>query len=220
MPTQSYSLELRKLRFPRDLAKKRSNFRLVVNVRYFSSRGEPQSESRAFPDLEEFWECDSGRSSRPNYVRGEDEGDFGCVDLERVDGWDKTALLSAADLRAVRVTLYDVDRMGLWEKVLDQFESVVEAVAGKAAGYLPTGLGFSQAVEELLVEKLSAGDNSGSLILFRQTWIRDEGRQVPRTLDFAGDGHPYRRSTGASRGARSGLRRYEVQLGLDRIEPG
>jgi len=195
MAETKFALTLSDLKFPVDLSHNKANFRLVLDIRYFNSRNQPLEKSFIMPGLEEFWECDPGKSENANYVRGVDSPKraktLGWVDVGVIDEWDRSSLITAGELHSIRVTLYDVDRRSMWEKVMEKFSSIMENITGKVAGLLPGPFGISSAIESLLVEKLVAGDHAQDQILFRKSHLLVGNDSLQNgKIKIEGDGVP------------------------------
>ncbi|MBN2432783.1 MAG: hypothetical protein JXQ27_15010 [Acidobacteria bacterium] len=212
MAEKRLAVELCELKFPVSLAPDKCNFRVTLDFRYFNGRNQPQEDCFVLPGLEDYWENDPGRAERGDCVRGDDAaadgGPLGWMDAARVDPWERTVLLAVGELHTIRLTLYDVDRRGLWEKVHDKFRTVLENVAGRVSDQLPRMFGLSTAVERLLVEKMAAGENARDRILFRRSVrVISLGGTPPAEVLVGGDGTPGRR----------GENRYEIRLSLTEI---
>ena len=72
----TWEIDLTGFRFPNKLPPKRANFRIVVDLRYVTKRGDHTTEHAVLPGLDRWWECDPDRNERLEFVRGPDHGRF------------------------------------------------------------------------------------------------------------------------------------------------
>ena len=122
------------------------------------------------PSLDTFWECDTGRLDKPNYVRKTDKHEF---KMEAIDPWDRLILrVKAQSLHSIQFKVFDVDRKDGWDRVKGFVGEVLSSVIGIAKAAipkdLPLGLGDSLGgatddVKSFLLKKVAGGDN----VLFR-----------------------------------------------------
>lgn len=161
---KNFELELTGFKFPEKLPDKRANFRFVVDLRYIDEKNEFATEHAVMPSLDTFWECDTGRGDRPNYVRSDNGAAF---DLKEIDPWDKLILrVKGKSLHSIQFKVIDVDRKDAWDTVKNVLGKVAETVIGKARGFilrkeLPfhTAMGAAaDDVQSFLLKKLAGGD--------------------------------------------------------------
>ena len=174
---KTFELTLTKFLFPKDLSNGKANFRFVVDLRFINSKGQFTTEHAVMPSLDTFWECDTGREDRPNYVRySKDNGcysQFNMCDKDIIDDWDRLILLvRGKSLHSIQFKVIDVDRKDAWDKVKNTLGGMVGAVIGKITGVvseklplsLPESLGgAADDVHSFLLKKLAGGDK----VLFR-----------------------------------------------------
>ncbi len=193
--TKNFELELTGFKFPEKLPDKRANFRFVVDLRYIDEKNEFATEHAVMPSLDTFWECDTGRKDRPNYVRSDNGAAF---DLKRIDPWDKLILrVKGKSLHSIQFKVIDVDRKDAWDTVKNVLGKVAETVIGKARGFiLKKELPFHTAmgaaaddVQSFLLKKLAGGDKvlfKGSE-LFAKTETNDCEITFSATSEFAAE---------------------------------
>lgn len=191
MPT--YTLRLDGFEFPPELESSRANFRVVFDVKYWARRTrdtyEPKVATSVKPGADVFWECDPGRSSRPNFVRAMDGDEpLPRIDIERLDDWDRQLIhVTAEEIIAVRAKVYDVDREDFFDRIQEFIGGLLEGVFGAGAKVvseiLPDGARDSagDALDEIhsyIVKKVTGG---GDKVLFQGSAAPDsEGRIVIR----------------------------------------
>jgi hypothetical protein len=160
-----YELNLSGFKFPGNLDKDHANFRFVVELRYAALDGSLMTAQAVLPGLDHFWECDPTRKHQFNYVRGIDEGDWGTMDLERIDGWDRLIfLLSAARLHSIQFKIFDVDRADGWDKIKNALSSVIGALFDESKKIVPGVFGgATEDAKSFLLKKWAGGDT----ILFK-----------------------------------------------------
>ena len=90
MPT--YDLKLADVRFPAGLPNSKANFRFVVDLRHENADGAFDSKNAVMPSLDTFWECDSSKDDKPNFVRGVRQDGQIAFNMDRVDAWDARIL--------------------------------------------------------------------------------------------------------------------------------
>ncbi len=185
---KTFELTLAKFLFPKDLSNGKANFRFVVDLRFINSKGQFTTEHAVMPSLDTFWECDTGRKDRPNYVRhSEDKGCYSQFDMCAVDDWDRLILLVKGNsVHSIQFKVIDVDRKDAWDKVKNTLGGIVGAVIGKIKGVIPETLplslpetlgGAADDVQSFLLKKLAGGDK----VLFR-------GSRKFKDEDLPGDG--------------------------------
>ena len=183
---------------------------MLVEIQYFNERNQPREVRMIWPGIESYWECDREKLEEPYYVRRNAASDHykktSQLDINRIDPWERTMLFAAAHLYSVRVTLFDVDRRGMWEKVSGTLTSILENLSGPVSSLLAAPLSIPAAVEATLIEKLAAGEDSTDKILFRHSHLCPpvdlEADQVIIRLD--GQGRP----------GSCGCKSYHVDLAL------
>lgn len=172
MAISSYELSLSGFRFPAALPDKRSNFRLVADVRYVNGRGEFETAHAVLPDLERWWECDPDRREDVLYVRGPDDGDAATLDMSAVDAWDRLVILVRGDgIHSVQFKVFDIDRPDFLDRVGGALGDVARALVGRGrrlaeaeTGAFAGALGgAADDLESALLTKLAGGDR----LLFR-----------------------------------------------------
>ena len=206
MPGQSthpHELTLTRFQFPKDLEDGKANFRFVVDLRYVGDKGKFLTEQAVMPSLDTFWECDRGRSDKPNYVRkldpawlGDSEGNeddpkyVNEFEMDAIDPWDRLILrVNGQSLHSIQFKVFDVDRKDGWDKVKGFIGGVIGNILGKAKAAIPElPLGFGESlggatddVKSSLLKKLSGGDK----LLFRGSarfpFEQPNGDQPPRS---------------------------------------
>ena len=164
---QTYELVLTGFEFPRKLPRRKANFRFVADVRYVNGRGEHDTEHAVLPDLDRYWECDPERKGSPEYVRAEDKGKKGSLDMSRIDGWDRLVLLVRGDgIHSVQFKVLDVNRSDGWDRLRRALGDVVATLIGRARAAVPDKAwilsdSFGTAATDLessLVTRLAGGD--------------------------------------------------------------
>jgi hypothetical protein len=158
-----HALYLSKFVFPGTLPNRRANFRFVIDVRYQDEKGNFKTENVVMPGLDTWWECDKGKSSKPNYVRHRTESRF---DMRLVDDWDALVLRFKAETPyMMRVKIFDVDRPDFWEKMTRALGTVVAAALGRGQTALEnvpvTGDALGSVVDEIkssVSRRLANGD--------------------------------------------------------------
>lgn len=142
MGLKRYTLTFKGFKFPADLPNDKANYRFLVDVRFLLDNGELGKPLYAvLPDFDTFWECDRGRSKKPNYVRSPDlvqdeSGEaLSKFDMARIEQVKDTILVFAADrLFSINIKIFDVNRVGLWEKIKDTIGPILTQLSGMALG--------------------------------------------------------------------------------------
>ena len=172
MAISSYELSLTGLRFPAALPGKRSNFRLVADVRYMNGRGDFETAHAVLPDLERWWECDPGKEDEALYVRGPENAGAVALDMSAIDAWDRLVILVRGDgIHSVQFKLFDIDRPDFFDRIGGALSDVVHTLLGRGrelaaaqAGILAGTLGgAADDLESVLLTRLAGGDR----LLFR-----------------------------------------------------
>ena len=187
MPAMNWELNLTGFRFPAELPRKRANFRIVVDLRYVTKRGDHTTEHAVMPGLDRWWECDPERSDRQDYVRGSDDGESVQLDMGAVDDWDRLILLVRGDaIHSIQFKVFDVNRPGALDRVRKGLGDVVGSLIGRARGGLPDVAGvFSDSLgsaatdlESALITGLAGADR----LLFRGS------SRIPEPADYVVEG--------------------------------
>ena len=71
-----FEFTLAEFTFPAKLPNDKANFRFVVDLRFIDDKGRFTTEHAVMPSLDTFWECDTRRADRPNYVRKVQDSQF------------------------------------------------------------------------------------------------------------------------------------------------
>lgn len=128
--------------------------------------------------LDSFWECDTGRSGKPNYVRdtgeevlridGVSSALSGRFEMAAIDDWDKLILLVRGKrIYSIQFKVFDVDRRDAWDKIKGFPGGIVEAVIGRIKGTIPENLplhlpdslgGAADDLRSFLLKKIAGGD--------------------------------------------------------------
>lgn len=202
MPTLTVSLE--RFAFPAELDRRRANFRVVFDIKYWArvtnTRHEVRVANALKPGADVFWECDPTRSGRPNYVRAMDgETPLPWIDIPSLDPWDRVVLhIEAEQIIAVRAKVFDVNRERFFEDIENVLGGLVSGVFGvgrhREAGPESAGArAAGDAIDEIhsyLVKKLTGG---GDKVLFQGSGTPDaDGRIHIARIGTTGDGSgPY-----------------------------
>ena len=163
-----FEIRFTEFEFPAELPNNRANFRFVVDVRFVDEKKNFLTEHAVMPSLDTFWECDTSRSGKPNYVRQLNAAAF---DMNKIDDWDKLVLGLRADrLHSMQIKVMDVDRKDAWDSVKNFLAGVVQAFVGKLKGRIPNSTLISDSLgsatedmQSFLLKKLAGGDK----LLFR-----------------------------------------------------
>ena len=165
----TFELNLSGFKFPKDLDKDKANFRLVADLRYAALDGTLMTAQAVLPGLDSFWECDKTRSHEVNYVRGKDEGNWGCIDMKRIDAWDRLIfMLPATKLHSIQFKVFDVNREDGWDKIKNALTSITSALFEESKKIMPGVFGgATDDVKSFLLKKWAGGDSilfKGSLL--------------------------------------------------------
>ncbi len=178
-----YEFTLTDFLFPADLPNNKANFRFVVDLRFIDHRSQFATEHAVMPSLDTFWECDTEREGKPNYVRGTGEEELriakgpssrcGRFEIDAIDDWDRLILLvRGKSIHSIQFKVFDVDRRDAWDKIKDFLGGIVEAVIGRIKGAIPENLplhlpeslgGAADDLQSFLLKKIAGGD----AVLFR-----------------------------------------------------
>ena len=164
-----FELNLSGFKFPKNLDNDQANFRLVVDLRYVSVDGNLLTAQAILPGLDTYWECDRNRKQDPNYVRGRDEGDWGAIDMQRVDSWDKLIfMLPATSLHSIQFKVFDVNRTDGWDRIKHALNSIAGSLFDETKRFIPGVFGgATDDVKSFLLKKFAGGDSilhKGSLL--------------------------------------------------------
>lgn len=191
----TWEIDLTGFRFPNKLPPKRANFRIVVDLRYVTKRGDHTTEHAVLPGLDRWWECDPDRNDRLEFVRGPDHGRFGTLDMSVVDDWDRLILLVRGDaIHSIQFKVFDVNRPGTLDRLRKGFGEVLGTLVGRARTALPDvadllsdSLGSASSdLESALITRLAGADR----LLFRgSARIPEPGEYV---VEGKGEDGPYR----------------------------
>lgn len=157
----NFTIKLDGFCFPSSLSNDKANFRFLVDLRFLAENGQFAVEHAVMPSLDTFWECDTRRSDRPNYVRrmvggspngsrdtAVSEGEcgdcgrqsrYGMFDISesggRIDEWDRLVLAVKADrLHSIQFKVIDVDRNDAWDKIRGALAGIAGLLAKRLAG--------------------------------------------------------------------------------------
>ena len=185
-----FQIALTGFEFPSELDDSKANFRFVVDLRFINEKDQFIAEHAVMPSLDTFWECDTGKSDKPNYVRkvenGQDRNEF---DMDKIDAWDRLVLIVKANqVHSIQFKVFDVNREDAWDKIKNFLKGVVEVLFGKVRGLVSSSLpaflgdslgGATDDVQSFLLKKLAGGDK----VLFRGSKALSEGDN-----DISGEG--------------------------------
>ena len=203
-----FELVLTEFLFPEDLPNRNANFRFIVDLRFINEKGQFITEHAVMPSLDTFWECDTGRKDRPNYVRHEDNCTIGDIvysqfnmDNDVIDDWDKLILcVKGESIHSIQFKVIDVDRKDAWDKVKNFLEGMIGAIIGKIKGGIPGKLPFplpeslggaADDLQSFLLKKLAGGDK----VLFRGSGkleIPENGQTTPFEVEGKGTEGKYK----------------------------
>lgn len=165
-------IRLEHFEFPPELPNDRANFRIVFDLRYLQgseAKARPRQVTAIAPGVDTFWECDTGRADKANFVRARrgPRSWLPAVDMALLDDWARTiVLLQADEVLAVRAKVFDIDRNGFWDAVADVagdlFQGVVATAGRRLSSTTPRDLrgATGDAVDEIgsyLAKKLAGG---------------------------------------------------------------
>ena len=150
------------------------------------------------PSLDTFWECDTSRDEKPNYVRLKTNGEVRSqFDMAAIDDWDKLILrVKGESVHSIQFKVIDVNREDAWDKVKSFLGGIIEAVIGKIKGVIPTGTlsasllseslgGAANDIQSFLLKKLAGGDK----VLFRGS-AKLQAPEAGKTAVFTVPGEP------------------------------
>ncbi len=183
----SWEINLTGFRFPEKLPPKRANFRIVVDLRYVTKRGDHTTEHAVLPGLDRWWECDPDRADSLEFVRGQDEGEFAALDMSVVDDWDRLILLVRGDaIHSIQFKVFNVNRPGSLDRIRSGLGEVLGALIGRASSSLPEmaemasdSLGSAATdLESALITRVAGADR----LLFRGS------ARIPEPGDYVVEG--------------------------------
>ena len=185
-----FKLVLTEFLFPEDLPNRNANFRFIVDLRFINDKGHFTTEHAVMPSLDTFWECDTGRTDRPNYVRDSDLSQF---NMTKIDDWDKLILcVKGESVNSIQFKVIDVDRKDAWDGVKNFLEGMIGAFIGKFKGAIPESLGgATDDLQSFLLKKLAGGDK----VLFRgsnKLKIPENGKTKPFKVEGQGTEGKYK----------------------------
>lgn len=169
MPTNGpkhFTIEITKFEFPEDLDDDKANFRLQVDLRHRTPDGDLRLKTVILPGLELYWECDKGKNEEnvldPAYMLARRKGKNGwepAVHLARLGPWGRRFRVDATELFELRVTVFDVARLGWLGKL-------GEAIGGALKAVVAGPLAIAGLMESLVDEasaaagrKMAGGDD-------------------------------------------------------------
>lgn len=170
-----FEIALQTFSFPKKLSPDKANFRLVLQLRYFTERGQPALTSTVLPSLDSYYECDwrkaddirfVGATAREQKGNKKAPSDYGKIDPDRLDVFDRTAfLVSARSLHSIQLSVFDVDRKDVWDALVRELSSVVPGLFDVAEDAFPAPLHFSDDLRVALSRRASGpGDRLISTI--------------------------------------------------------
>ena len=172
MAAHTYEFILTDFQFPARLPGRQANFRMVVDLRYVSRRGDHTEAHAVLPGLDTWWECDPERSEDPGYVRGARAGKRVALTMDAIPDWDRLILLVRGDgVHSIQFRVFDVDRADAWDRITGAFLEVVPVLLSKGreavpdlGGLVEAPLGSAAAdLEAITVSRIAGGDR----LLFR-----------------------------------------------------
>ena len=138
-----YEIKLTQFEFPHDtdeLDDNKADFRLQVDLRYRDERKGFLPKTVIMPGVDLYWECskkdntvDAKYKPERELVRKESNDNGNNlkkteVDLTKVGAWGKMFRVQAAGLYEMRVTVFDVDHRGWWDKIAGAVKNVFGSV--------------------------------------------------------------------------------------------
>ena len=164
---ETCELVLKGFHFPRKLSNSKANFRFVVDLRFIDERKNFDSEHAVMPSLDTFWECDTNRQDRPNFVRDVSQEArtvaFARFDMARVDSWDALILgVRAKGLHSVQFKVIDVNRADAWDWVKGILGGIMESLKLQAKRTIEATLkGDGEDETEQVVDKTLVSGSIG-----------------------------------------------------------
>ena len=193
-----FKLVLTEFLFPKNLPDDKANFRFIVDLRFINEKGHFTTEHAVMPSLDTFWECDTGRKDRPNYVR---DGVHSQFKMAKIDEWDRLILcVKGESVHSIQFKVIDVNRKDAWDKVKNFSEGMIGAFIGKIKGGIPGNLPFpfpeslggaADDLQSFLLKKLAGGDK----VLFRgsaKLKIPENGKTTPFKIEGQGTEGKYK----------------------------
>lgn len=195
------NVTLTDLTFPAKLEDKYCKFRPLISIRYRDADNKIMYAREALPGLgkRDYWECEKGNKSKPNYVRHATEPK---VDMDKVDVSKRELAFNDLDvqkLERVEVEIFDVDVSGFWDNLRKELLKILPvAVAPFIPATLPLTLtlikdaveqGTGKKVKDLqksLLDKATGREDG----VARSIWVRSKtltsSPQQTLTVDGAG----------------------------------
>ena len=158
-PPETCELVLKGFHFPKKLSNSKANFRFIVDLRYIDDRKNFDSEHAVMPSLDTFWECDTNRRDRANFVRDmspeAQAAARASFDMRRIDGWDALILgVRAKGLHSVQFKVIDVNRADAWDWVKGILGGIIESLKLQAKKTIEATLkGDGEKETEQVVDK-------------------------------------------------------------------
>ena len=111
-----FELTLTQFHFPEKLSNDKANFRFLVDLRFINGKGQFTTEHAVMPSLDTFWECDTSRDEKPNYVRLKTNGGVqDQFDMAAIDDWDKLIFcVKGESVHSFQFKVIDVNREDAW----------------------------------------------------------------------------------------------------------
>lgn len=150
-------------RFPPSLPFRKANFRFLVEARYFGRLEKTASNAKILPDAEDYWECDPNEQSNRRYV-GPDfpsaryqnpPSGYGAFDPAKLDDVDRSFLVVAEHLQALKFTVWDVDRKDFLDSVLGSLSNVVEKLLEAVEDVVPDAIGLPDDLATAVAKKIA-----------------------------------------------------------------
>ena len=146
----NYKVTLEEFKFWKDLPENKADFRLQVDLRFRDDDGF-KTKTVILPGIDTYWECSKDENRKGKYKpsrelarkkkedppdqenvteRSSDDGFLPEVDLTKVGAWGKTFRVQASELFEMRVTVFDVDHKGWWDKIAESVSKVFSSLVG------------------------------------------------------------------------------------------
>jgi hypothetical protein len=141
------------LTFPANIEDKFCKFRPLISFRYRDSKDKIVFARDAMPGLgkRDYWECEKGNKSKPEYVRNEAGHN---VDMEKLDPSRREIIFNDLDIKnleRVEVEIYDIDiKSGFLDALRD---NVLKVLPLAVAPFIPATLPLSLTVIKGAVEQ-------------------------------------------------------------------
>ena len=132
----NYKVTLKEFKFPETLGNNQLDFRLQVDLR-FRDGNSFKTKTVILPGLDTYWECAKDENEEGEYkpsrelVRKKDNNDFLFeADPEKMGEWGKMFRVQASEFYEMRVTVFDVDHKGWWDKIAESVSKVFSSLVG------------------------------------------------------------------------------------------